>query len=99
MSAVLNPEYLEKVIVKSLLEDRHFCVLMVSEVDKRYFDNNQASEIFVLTKEYYEKYMELPTKEILINISQKSKETEKYLNDLDSVEVSNEVFLYDQTEK
>lgn len=72
---------------------------MVSEVDKRYFDNNQASEIFALTKEYYEHYMELPTEEILINISQKPKETEKYLNDLNSVEISNEIFLYDQTEK
>lgn len=96
--AELNPEYLEKIILKSFLEDKVFCVLLSNEADGRYFDNSEASEIFALTKDYYAKYLDLPTNDVLINSSKKPKDIEKYINDLAQVELTNEMFLYEQAE-
>lgn len=96
---VLSQEYLEKVIVKSYLDDKHFCTLLSSEAQDRYFENPEASEIFTIVKEYYQKYIELPTKDVIINSSKKPNEVKKYLDDVAQVETSNEVFLYEQTEK
>lgn len=95
----LNPEYLEKIIIKSYLEDKHFCTLLSSEAEERFFENPEAAEIFSISKEYFKKYIELASKDIIINSSKKSKEIEKYLGDLSQVEDSNDVFLYEQTEK
>lgn len=95
----LNPEYLEKIIIKSYLEDKHFCTLLSSEAEERFFENSEAAEIFSISKEYFKKYIELAPKDIIINSSKKSKEIEKYLGDLSQVEDSNDVFLYEQTEK
>ena len=95
----LNPEYLEKIIIKSYLEDKHFCTLLSSEAEERFFENPEAAEIFSISKEYFKKYIELAPKDIIINSSKKSKEIEKYLSDLSQVEESNDVFLYEQTEK
>ena len=95
----LNPEYLEKIIIKSYLEDKHFCTLLSSEAEERFFENPEAAEIFSISKEYFKKYIELAPKDIIINSSKKSKEIEKYLGDLSQVEDSNDVFLYEQTEK
>lgn len=97
--SVLSPEYLEKVILKSFIEDKHFCTLLSSETEERYFENSEASEIFTIVKEYYQKYIDLPTKDIIINSSKKSKEVSKYLEDVSNVETSNDMFLYEQTEK
>jgi len=97
--SVLSPEYLEKVILKSFIEDRHFCTLLSSETEERYFENSEASEIFTIVKEYYQKYIDLPTKDVIINSSKKSKEVSKYLEDVSNVETSNDLFLYEQTEK
>jgi len=97
--SVLSPEYLEKVILKSFTEDKHFCTLLSTEGEERYFENVEASEIFTIVKEYYHKYIDLPTKDVIINSSKKSKEVAKYLEDIASVETSNDMFLYEQTEK
>jgi hypothetical protein len=97
--SVLSQEYLEKVILKSFIEDKHFCTLLSSETEERFFENLEASEIFTIVKEYYQQYIELPTKDIIINSAKKPNEIKKYLEDVEQVEVSNQMFLYEQTEK
>lgn len=81
------------------MEDKNFCVLMSSEAEKRYFENATSSEMFQIIKEHHEKFMDLPNKDIIINSSTNPKEVEKYLKDIEVLEPSNDMFLYEQSEK
>lgn len=94
----INPEYLEKIIIKSLMEDKNFCVLMSSVAEKRYFESSVSSEMFQIIKDHHEKFMDLPNKDIIINSSTKPKEVEKYIKDIEELEPSNDLFLYEQSE-
>lgn len=94
----INPEYLEKIIIKSLMEDKNFCVLMSSVAEKRYFESSVSSEMFQIIKDHHEKFMDLPNKDIIINSSAKPKEVEKYIKDIEELEPSNDLFLYEQSE-
>jgi hypothetical protein len=97
----LNDEYLEKLIIKNMLSDKTYFILISGEVESRYFNNSEASELFTLSTEYFNNYNEIPNLDILKESSNNKTETEKYIKDLDVINIEDyqEEFIYNETEK
>lgn len=66
-NTVVDPQYLEQVMTKALLEDKDFVVTVTRVFERDYFDSSELQSIFSLVKEYFETHKELPSKEIVIN--------------------------------
>ena len=81
--------FLEKVIVKSILTDKTFLVLLSSVFEPSYFDDAAAAEIFKLSRAHVEEYKTLPTKDIIINsVDDKLREdTIELFKDIESLDI------------
>ena len=64
----MNQDYVEKLILKLLLQDKQYLVIISSVFDKRYFDNHDIGIIVECAGEHYRKYKETPPFNIIENI-------------------------------
>ncbi|MFW6007926.1 MAG: DnaB-like helicase C-terminal domain-containing protein [archaeon] len=97
----VDPEFIEKTIIKSMLEDKPFGILVTNKFEFDYFETEAASILFDNIKFYIEKYKDLPSQEILINTIKDEKEKEKsksYLEEINAIEFrpeKNQEWLYE----
>jgi hypothetical protein len=81
----INSDFLEKIIVKGMMSDKNFLVLMSSVFEGKYFDDPYIKKTFEFCKDYFGEYNTLPSKDSVIN---SSKEDIEGLKDLmEEVEV------------
>jgi replicative DNA helicase len=63
----LDPNFLEKLIVKAMMMDKHYLVLISSVFEPEYFDDPAVAEIFTYAKSHLEENSAIPSKDIVIN--------------------------------
>ena len=69
----IDIDFLENLILKTVLTDRDFLVLVVDKFEGRYFDNSSIGDIFEYIRYFTEENNQAPDDEIIIN-SLKNKE-------------------------
>jgi len=63
----LDPNFLEKLMVKAMMVDKQYLTLISSAFMPEYFDNSAVSSIFSCLKEQLESVGTIPSKDIVIN--------------------------------
>jgi replicative DNA helicase len=63
----INDDFLEKLIFKGILTDRTYLILISNAFIPEYFQNDTVGKVFQFTKEYFEEYRRLPTKDVVVN--------------------------------
>lgn len=103
---IQNDEFLEQLIVKSILVDRKYFSLVFDKIEEKYFDEVVASNIFKTCSEYFKEYKNLPDKSIILNACDTKLQPNiaEYINSVESLDFdnsnsSNFDFLIDSTDK
>ena len=63
----LDSDFLEKLIIKGMMTDKNFLVLVTSVFEPGYFDDSSISHIFKFCRDYVSEYSEIPQIETVIN--------------------------------
>lgn len=66
----LNSNFLEKIILKGMLADKDFLVLISSVFEEEYFDNPNIGHSFKFCKDYFTEYSNIPSIDAIINSSE-----------------------------
>lgn len=66
----LNSDFLEKIILKGMLSDRDFLILLSSVFEPEYFDDPSIKHVFKFCKDYVDEYHRIPDKDAIINSSE-----------------------------
>lgn len=82
---LLDSEYLEKLIIKTLIKDKTYLVLLSNAFLPEFFDDQSASKIFEFSKKHLDEFNKTPTKEIVIN-SLKDEDVKSYFDQIDEIE-------------
>lgn len=64
---ILNSDYLEKLIIKTLTLDKTFLVLISNAFIPEFFDNSAAGQVFKFASEHLEEFNSIPSREIIFN--------------------------------
>ena len=80
----VNSDYVEKIIIKGMMINKDFLVLVSSVFEAKYFDDPHIKLIFGFCKDYFGEYNELPSKDSIINSSEE--EVEGLRNMIEEVE-------------
>ena len=85
-----DPQYLEMVMAKALMEDKDYVVTMSSVFEEDYFDSPDVKELYRFTKDYFSEHKEIPDRSIIMNsVSADVRESlETYLHHVDSTELN-----------
>lgn len=75
----LNSDFLEKIIIKGMLADKDFLVLVSSVFLPKYFDDPYIRHVFGFCKEYFNEYNNIPSKEAIINSSEEDHDNIRHL--------------------
>jgi replicative DNA helicase len=65
----INSDFIEKIILKGMLNDKDFLILISSVFEPEYFDDPHISHVFKFCKEYSDQYNRIPEKDSIINSS------------------------------
>ncbi len=65
----LNSDFVEKIILKGMLNDKDFLILTSSVFEPEYFDDPSISHAFKFCKEYADQYRMIPERDSIINSS------------------------------
>lgn len=97
----VNTDYLEKVILKGLIEDKEFAVTVSNVFEPIYFDDPNIKECYVFCKKYLNEYNSLPSVESIINSSPENHNgLRDIINEITQMDFSvaeNKQFLLDQS--
>ena len=63
----LDSDFLEKLIIKGMMTDKNFLVLVTSVFEPGYFDDSSISHIFKFCRDYVSEYSAIPQIETVIN--------------------------------
>ncbi len=85
-----DPQYLEMVMAKALLEDKDFVVTVIQVYEETYFDSPDTKELFKFVKQYFGEFKEIPERSIILNSIpiDLRPSLESYLNHIDSIDVN-----------
>lgn len=96
----LNSDYLEKIILKGILSDRDFLVLVSSTFLPDYFDDPNIKHAFEFCSNYADTYDGLPSKDAIINSSENVDDVRQIIEQAEQTDfdISRSYdFLIDQT--
>ena len=79
-----NDEFIEKLIIKGITQDKTFSVLCTDKFEKDYFIVDSAGKIFEEIKNHLTEFKQIPPREILVNTL--GDEIKEYFADVDSVD-------------
>lgn len=87
MSYNINSDFLEKLIVKAMLRDKQYLVLITSTFEPDYFESNSVSSIFSVLKNQMDSIGTIPSKDIIINsVGDLKNEVRETLQESDEIE-------------
>jgi replicative DNA helicase len=76
---------IEKLIVKGCLQSKSFLTIVCSSFKAEFFDNRNIASIFLFSKDYLEKYNDVPQKAAILT-SLKEPEIETVLNEIEATD-------------
>lgn len=62
-----DPQYLEQVMTKALLEDKDYVVTITRVFEEDYFDSPELQSVFTFVKSHFHQHREIPDREIMLN--------------------------------
>jgi replicative DNA helicase len=96
---LIDSEFLEKLIIKSILIDKSFLLILSDIFEYDYFDNIIARDIFKVCKEHNESYNNIPNNDIIINnITDGKEKVKNFLGEIDNIDfdyANNYQFIFD----
>lgn len=96
----LNSDFLEKIILKGMLTDRNFLVLVSGVYEPEFFDDPNIRYSFKFCKEYADQYHQPPPKEAIINSHEETDEIREVIEQAEQTDFNiteNYDFLIEQT--
>lgn len=96
----LDSDFLEKIILKSMITNKDFLVLISRVFESHFFDDPNIRQIFDFSKKYVSDYNQVPSKEIIINSSNSREDIKNILDNVESIDFDinrHYEFLLDQT--
>ena len=81
----LNSNYLEKIIIKTLIKDKSFLILVSSAFLPDFFDDTSAGKIFEFAKSHLDEFHNTPNREMIVNTLQDD-DIKNYFEDIDSID-------------
>ena len=81
----LNSDYLEKIIIKTLLKDKSFLILVSSAFLPDFFDDSSAGKIFDFAQKHLDEFHNTPNREMVVNTLQ-DEDIKNYFDDIDSID-------------
>jgi len=84
----VNDDFIEKIIMKTMLSDKNFLFLVSRVFENRYFSDYIISELFDVCKNYSTEFNSIPSKDIIINHFKDDKKDDVIgvLNEIDSID-------------
>lgn len=82
----LNSNFLEKIILKGMLTDKDFLILVSSVYQEDYFDDPNIGHSFKFCQEYVDEYRQIPSKEAIIHSSENPDDIREILEEAQSVD-------------
>lgn len=67
MTEGIDRRFLEKLIIKGILTDKTFLVLVTSAFEKDYFNNSEVAKIFEIVGKHFDEFKNIPQRDIIIN--------------------------------
>jgi replicative DNA helicase len=96
----LNADFLEKVILKGMLVDKNFLILVSSVFEPEYFDDPNIQHVFKFCKEYVDEHHTIPPKDAIINSTEDVDNIRNVISESDEIDfdmTDDYSFLLDQT--
>jgi replicative DNA helicase len=96
----LDPEFLERLILKTMLQDKQFLITISSVFEPEYFDDPTIAKVFEYSSEYVDKYNSLPEKSSIIHSIEDSKSVKDLLEDITAIDfdiADKYKFIFDST--
>lgn len=86
--SILNNEFREKLIIRSMLTDPRFVSLVVTPFDERFFETQEAGKIFSAIKSHFLEFKTIPEKDIILNTTDQKNSSDilEYLNTLNQID-------------
>jgi replicative DNA helicase len=82
----LNSEFIEKIILKGIVNDKDFLTLTASVFEPEYFDDPHIAHIFKFSSEYVEEYKTVPSRDSIVNSSENPDNIREIINEADNVD-------------
>jgi replicative DNA helicase len=88
MTDRLDSSFLEKLIVKCMLQDKRYLISIANVFEPEYFDEPEISNIFRFTSNYIKEYNSIPEETTIINsVKEDDRQSiQECLNDIKSIE-------------
>ena len=83
----MKDEFLERLIIKGMMTDKKYTVLLMSSFKPEYFDNENMAKLFTFINTHYKEYQTLPNNDIIIN-SLKDDNIPDTLKEIDAIDYS-----------
>jgi replicative DNA helicase len=96
----LNSDFLEKIILKGMMSDRNFLILISSVYEPEYFDDPNISYVFKFCREYVDEYHNIPSIDAVINSSENPNDIRDIIEQSDQIDFDiseGYEFLFNQT--
>lgn len=82
----INSDFLEKIILKGMLSDRNFLILVSSVYEPEYFDDPNISFAFKFCREYANEYHNVPSIDAVINSSENPNDIRDIIEQVDQID-------------
>ncbi len=98
-----DDEFSELLILKSMMKNKNYIVTISSPFESKYFLNPNIGKIFEFIREYFEKYKNIPSKDVILSNFSNDDEIESIKNIIDESnsidfdEIENWDYLLDST--
>lgn len=86
MEEKLNSNFLEKIMLKAMLVDKNFLILLSSVFEENYFDDSNIASSFKFCKNYVDEYNSIPSKEAIINSSDTPNDIKEIIDEAEGIE-------------
>jgi len=99
---ILDPEFIEKLIIKSALIDKTFLIVISNVFEPEYFNIDPISKVFKSLKEHMEQYKNIAPRDVILNTVDDKEDVEELFREIDSIEfdiAANYDYLTTETNK
>jgi replicative DNA helicase len=96
----LNSDFLEKIILKGMLSDRDYLILLSSVFEPEYFDDPNIRHAFSFCKDYVDQHHAIPDKDSIVHSSENVDDVREIIREADQTEfdvAESYQFLLEQT--
>ena len=99
---ILEPDFIEKLIIKSALTDKTFLILISNVFEPEYFTLASTSSAFKALRNHIEEFSNIAPRDVILNSTDNREDVEELFGEIDAIEfdvASNYEYLTTETNK